>query len=218
MKKLAKNILDERTEVEQFFLDALHQVKEQILINRKQYKQIAQAAFNSKMRTACAGRTEYPRIRTFDGKEHSTNSVNQDLMEAEKWPSTQKNLDIGDLTWEQKEKVLRLLFAKMNGFAVRKYKKSSKPPVPDHIIPDSGEMKETGDEINLPDQTFITQQAPVSDSNKMMSPGVISKGLQDFDRVRNLLSNQTIHHCYLSLYDVLLVHSSLLPKQLLRRP
>ncbi|XP_075803989.1 basal body-orientation factor 1 isoform X3 [Microtus pennsylvanicus] len=182
VKKLAKNILDERTEVEQFFLDALYQVKEQILINRKQYKHIAQAAFNLKMRSACEGRTEYPKIRTFDGKEHSTNSVNQDLMEAEKWPSTQKNVDIRDLTWEQKEKVLRLLFAKMNGFAARKYKQSSKPPVPDHIIPDSEEMKETRDEINLPDQTFITQRAPVSDSNKMMSPGVISKGLQDFDR------------------------------------
>ncbi|KAL6052720.1 hypothetical protein STEG23_025426 [Scotinomys teguina] len=85
VKKLAKNVLDERTEVERFFLDALYQVKQQILINRRHYKQIAQAAFNVKMRTACAGRTEYPRIRTFDGKEHSTNSVNQDLMEAEKW-------------------------------------------------------------------------------------------------------------------------------------
>ncbi|CAO2586905.1 Basal body-orientation factor 1 [Lemmus lemmus] len=97
-------------------------------------------------------------------------------------PSTQKNVDIGDLTWEQKEKVLRLLFAKMNGLAARKYNQSSKPPVPDNLIPDSGEMKETGDEINLPDQTFITQQAPVSDSNKMMSPGVIFEGLQDSDR------------------------------------
>ncbi|XP_052595269.1 basal body-orientation factor 1 isoform X2 [Peromyscus californicus insignis] len=181
VKKLAKNILDERSEVEQFFLDALSQVKQQILVNRKHYKQIAQAAFNLKMRTACAGRTEYPRIRTFDGKEHSTNSVNQDLMEAEKWPTTQKPVDIGDLTWEQKEKVLRLLFARMNGFAARKYNQSSKPPVPDHIIPDSGEVKETGEEINLPDQTFITQQAPVSDSNKVMSPSVTSKELPDSD-------------------------------------
>ncbi|PNI84212.1 BBOF1 isoform 5 [Pan troglodytes] len=85
VKKLAKNILDERTEVERFFLDALHQVKQQILISRKHYKQIAQAAFNLKMRAACTGRTEYPKIRTFDGREHSTNSVNQDLLEAEKW-------------------------------------------------------------------------------------------------------------------------------------
>ncbi|XP_076777791.1 basal body-orientation factor 1 isoform X2 [Arvicanthis niloticus] len=178
VKRLAKNILDERTEVEQFFLDALYEVKQQILSSRKHYKQIAQAAFNLKMRTACAGRTEYPRIRTFDGKEHSTNSVNQDLMEAEKWPTTQKNVDIRDLTWEQKEKVLRLLFAKMNGLAARKY--SPKPPVPDHIIYGSGEMKETGDEINLPDQTFITQQASVSDSNIVVSPRVtIPQGLQD---------------------------------------
>ncbi|ERE73488.1 basal body-orientation factor 1 isoform X2 [Cricetulus griseus] len=214
VKKLAKNILDQRTEVEQFFLDALNQVKQQILINRKHYKQIAQAAFNLKMSAACAGRTEYPRIRTFDGKEHSTNSVNHDLMEAEKWPSTQKNVDIRDLTWEQKEKVLRLLFAKMNGLAARKYRSSSKPPVPDYIS-DSGEMKETGGEINLPDQTFITQQAPVSDSNKMMSPSIISNGLQDSDIVRNLLFSQTVHHWYLSLCDILLVHSSLLSKQLL---
>lgn len=34
-------------------------------------------------------------------------------------PTNLKNVDIGDLTWEQKEKVLRLLFAKMNGFAAR---------------------------------------------------------------------------------------------------
>lgn len=85
VKKLAKNILDERTEVERFFLDALHQVKQQILFSRKHYKQVAQAAFNFKMREACARRTEYPKIRTFDGREHSTNSVNQDLMEANKW-------------------------------------------------------------------------------------------------------------------------------------
>lgn len=31
----------------------------------------------------------------------------------------QGNVDIRDLTWEQKEKVLRLLFAKMNGFVPR---------------------------------------------------------------------------------------------------
>ncbi|XP_032764015.1 LOW QUALITY PROTEIN: basal body-orientation factor 1 [Rattus rattus] len=179
IKKLARNILDERTEVEQFFLDALYEVKQQILISRRHYKQIAQAAFNLKMRMACAGKTEYPRIRTFDGREQSTNSVNQDLTEAEKWPTTQENVDIRDLTWEQKEKVLRLLFAKMNGFAARKYSQSSKPLVPDHITYDSGKMKESREEPGLPDQTFITQQVPVSDSNKMESPGVIPQELQD---------------------------------------
>ncbi|XP_019650185.1 basal body-orientation factor 1 isoform X2 [Ailuropoda melanoleuca] len=181
VKKLAKNILDERTEVERFFLDALHQVKQQILFNRKHYKQVAQAAFNSKMREACAGRTEYPRIRTFDGKEHSTNSVNQDLMEAEKWTNIQGNVDIGDLTWEQKEKVLRLLFAKMNGFVPRKYSRRSRPPVPDYVVPDDGETKEFGDDNKLQDQTFITQQVPISDSSGEVMIPSIQKGSQESD-------------------------------------
>ncbi|XP_033043353.1 basal body-orientation factor 1 isoform X4 [Trachypithecus francoisi] len=181
VKKLAKNILDERTEVERFFLDALHQVKQQILISRKHYKQIAQAAFNLKMRAACAGRTEYPKIRTFDGREHSTNSVNQDLLEAEKWTHIEGNVDIGDLTWEQKEKVLRLLFAKMNGCPSRKYNQSSRPPVPDYVVSDSGETKEFGDESKLQDRIFITQQIPISDSSGKVVLPTIPKGPQESD-------------------------------------
>ncbi|XP_058285312.1 basal body-orientation factor 1 isoform X4 [Hylobates moloch] len=184
VKKLAKNILDERTEVERFFLDALHQVKQQILISRKHYKQIAQAAFNLKMRAACAGRTEYPKIRTFDGREHSTNSVNQDLLEAEKWTHIEGNVDIGDLTWEQKEKVLRLLFAKMNGCPSRKYNQSSRPPVPDYVVSDSGETKEFGDESKLQDKIFITQQIPISDSSGKVVLPTIPKGPQESDTIR----------------------------------
>ncbi|XP_018865150.1 basal body-orientation factor 1 isoform X3 [Gorilla gorilla gorilla] len=181
VKKLAKNILDERTEVERFFLDALHQVKQQILISRKHYKQIAQAAFNLKMRAACTGRAEYPKIRTFDGREHSTNSVNQDLLEAEKWTHIEGNVDIGDLTWEQKEKVLRLLFAKMNGCPSRKYNQSSRPPVPDYVVSDSGETKEFGDESKLQDKIFITQQIPISDSSGKVVLPTIPKGPQESD-------------------------------------
>ncbi|XP_060476232.2 basal body-orientation factor 1 isoform X4 [Panthera onca] len=192
VKRLAKNILDERTEVERFFLDALHQVKQQILLGRKHYKKVAQAAFNFKMREACAGRTEYPRIRTFDGKEHSTNSVTQDLMEAEKWTDIQGNVDIEDLTWEQKEKVLRLLFAKMNGFVSRKYSQSSRPSVPDYVVADDGETKEFGDDSKLQDQTFITQQVPISDSSgELMIPN-IQKESQESDIVTRWLCPQLL--------------------------
>ncbi|XP_040082050.1 basal body-orientation factor 1 isoform X3 [Oryx dammah] len=192
IKKLAKNILDERTEVERFFLDALHQVKKQILFSRKHYKQVAQTAFNLKMREACAGRMEYPKIRTFDGREHSTNSVNQDLMEADKWTDIQGNVDIGDLTWEQKEKVLRLLFAKMNGFVPRKYSQSSRPPVPDYVVPDDETTKEFGDESKLEDQTFITQQVPILNSTGELLIRNIQKGSQESDAVRSCnLTNNT---------------------------
>lgn len=85
VKKLARNILDERTEVERFFLDALEQVKQEIMNSRKCYKQVAQAAYQKKMMAAFAGKEEYPRIRTFNDNIHSTNSVQMDLQEAEKW-------------------------------------------------------------------------------------------------------------------------------------
>lgn len=85
IKKLARNILDERTEVERFFLDALEQVKQEIITSRKCYKQVAQAAYQKKMMAAFAGKEEYPRIRTFNDNVNSTNSVQKDLQEAEKW-------------------------------------------------------------------------------------------------------------------------------------
>ncbi|XP_078007603.1 basal body-orientation factor 1 isoform X3 [Phascolarctos cinereus] len=173
VKKLARNILDERTEVERFFLDALYEVKQQIVLSRKNYKQMAHAAFNLKMREAYAGRTEYPRIRTFDGRVHSTNSVNQDLREAEKWTNIKKGMDvdIGDLTWEQKEKVLRLLFAKMNGCPPMKHTKSSIPPVPDYVTLTT--RKNTlREDCNVQDQTFITQQVLLTESSGLVLPDI----------------------------------------------
>ncbi|XP_045434653.1 basal body-orientation factor 1 isoform X4 [Pipistrellus kuhlii] len=186
VKKLAKNILDERTEVERFFLDALNQVKQQIAFNRIQYKQVAQAAFNLKMREAYAGRTEYPKIRTFDGREHSTNSVDQDLMEASKWTDIQGDVDIGELTWEQKEKVLRLLFAKMNGVGPRKSSQMSRSSGPEYVVSDSGQTEECGGESQLQDQTFITQQVPISDSSHEVEIRNIQKGSHESDMVSSL--------------------------------
>ncbi|NWQ76338.1 BBOF1 factor, partial [Columbina picui] len=118
VKKLARNILNERTEVERFFLDALEHVKQEIISSRKHYKKKAQTAYYRKMLEACAGKEEFPKIKTFKSNINSTNSVYRDLEEAEKcyWETIQfEKVDISELTWEQKERVLRLLFAKMNG-------------------------------------------------------------------------------------------------------
>ncbi|XP_032998701.1 basal body-orientation factor 1 [Lacerta agilis] len=163
VKKLARNILDQRTEVEKFFLDALEQVKQEIITSRKCYKQVAQDAYQRKMMAAFAGKDEYPKIRTFNNNEHSTNSVQMDLLEAEKWTNIQKGkLDISDLTWEQKESVLRLLFAKMNGLKQRKYGQALVPITPDTIK--LAEPKNAGTDDTIPVYAFITQQAPVSES------------------------------------------------------
>ncbi|XP_061467699.1 basal body-orientation factor 1 isoform X2 [Rhineura floridana] len=164
VKKLARNILDERTEVEKFFLDALEQVKQEIITSRKCYKQVAQAAYQRKMMAAFAGKEEYPKIRTFNDNVHSTNSVQMDLLEAEKWTNIQKGkVDISELTWEQKESVLRLLFAKMNGLRQRKYGQALVPIVPSAF--NLAETKKASTEDTIPVYAFITQQAPLSESS-----------------------------------------------------
>ncbi|XP_075007698.1 basal body-orientation factor 1 [Calonectris borealis] len=166
VKKLARNILNERTEVERFFLDALEHVKQEIISSRKHYKKKVQTAYYRKMMEACAGKEEFPKIKTFKSNINSTNSVYRDLEEAEKCYREKiqfEKVDISELTWEQKERVLRLLFAKMNGTNPWKYTRvlATSAPAPD----DTKEKSKIRPENTSPNLIFITQQAELSDSS-----------------------------------------------------
>lgn len=129
IKRLGKKILDQRTDTESFFLTALSQVKEEIVANRTQYRKDAETAYHTRMLEAQKGKAPFPRTRTFRKLPHSTNSVYSDLEEAERFDTIDEYQNISDLTWEQKEKVLRVLFAEMNG---KIKKKSDKSPVPEN--------------------------------------------------------------------------------------
>lgn len=85
VKRLARSVVEQRTELECFFQAALGQVKQEIQANRLQYRQEALEAYRRRMSEARSGQQEYPRIRTFHKTPHSTNSVYTDLEEAEKW-------------------------------------------------------------------------------------------------------------------------------------
>ncbi len=117
VKKLAKNILEQRSDIERYFLESLDFVRKQVATNRNEYRKEANAVYNNKMIAAHLGQIEYPKIRTFSKKfeANSTNSVFKDLEQAEKWYDVNELADIDELTWEQKEQVLRELFARMNG-------------------------------------------------------------------------------------------------------
>ena len=84
VKALAQVILDQRSEVEQFFLEALEQIKEEI---RKK------ATIEKRMRK--------------NGQEPPIEEKSQN-------PNTGEKVDLNDLEWEDRERVLRLLFSKMN--------------------------------------------------------------------------------------------------------
>ncbi|XP_058844007.1 basal body-orientation factor 1-like isoform X1 [Acipenser ruthenus] len=168
VKKLAKNIVDQRTEVERFFLEALDHAKQEVRSSRAQYKQAAQVAYQRKMQEAYAGKEEHPKIRTFTKNEHSTNNVYQDLREAENWANVQSNrVDISELTWEQKEKVLRVVFAKMNGLKTRKPTRDLSLSAPTERSIKDKEDPGSLIQDNNPSLTFITQ-APL--------PGIPSQG------------------------------------------
>ncbi|KAM4625814.1 basal body-orientation factor 1-like [Polymixia lowei] len=160
VKRLASGVVEQRTELERFFHEALFQVKQEIQASRLQYREEALHAYRSRMREARAGKQKYPLIRTFHKNPHSTNCVYSDMEEAEKWFHVQGNkVDISDLTWEQKEKVFRLLFAKMNGQGARK------PSQPLALSVSSEKNQIDSNAAGITEEpslvTFITQ-APVS--------------------------------------------------------
>ena len=68
------------------------------------------------MLEAQGGQGDFPRVRTFRQFDTSTNNVFDDLKEAERWTGVQGKVDMAELTWEQRERILRMMFAKMNGF------------------------------------------------------------------------------------------------------
>lgn len=87
-----------------------------ICLRRVQYRKDAQNAYQQRMLEAHAGQGDFPRVRTFRQLDSSTNNVFDDLKEAERWTGLQGKVDMAELTWEQRERILRMMFAKMNGF------------------------------------------------------------------------------------------------------
>ncbi|XP_044000512.1 basal body-orientation factor 1-like [Gambusia affinis] len=116
VKKLARTIVEKRRDMEVFFHEALDNVRQEISDERKRNTKEAYQDYRQKFRDAMPGRIRLPPIHTFHQCPKSTKSLYSDMKAAEKGPHLPSNeVHMSDLTWEQKEKVLTLLFAKMNG-------------------------------------------------------------------------------------------------------
>ncbi|KAF8565273.1 hypothetical protein P879_09724, partial [Paragonimus westermani] len=107
---LAQHILNQRSEVESFFLGALDQVRDEIAVTQKKYSMGAKAAYETRMRLAYYGADEYPQVRTFH---RGAATICENMKTAVEAP-VGTNCKFVDLTWEQKERVLSNLFAQMN--------------------------------------------------------------------------------------------------------
>ncbi|XP_016136620.1 basal body-orientation factor 1-like [Sinocyclocheilus grahami] len=85
VKRLAQSIIEQRKELELFFHETLDHVRKEIRTQQQLYRQEILKAYRWRMNEARAGRLEYPRIQTFSNAPHSTNDVQTDLEEADKW-------------------------------------------------------------------------------------------------------------------------------------
>jgi basal body-orientation factor 1 len=128
MKKVAKSILRQRSEVEQFFLEALDQVKQEISAQRQAEFEAAKTAHKEYLRTLAGGSLSSagagPNASSEAGEYKFSDRKKNPYAKA---PST--NVDLRDLCLEDRERVLRLLFAKINHIDGGSRKSASRNPV-----------------------------------------------------------------------------------------
>lgn len=106
IRKLSQYVLQQRNEVETFFLEALEEVKQRIVSDRRARYRRAVAEYNMRVREASRNKTKFPKIRDITALDPGRPSCLPADPDAK--------VDIRSLTWEDKERVLRLLFAKIN--------------------------------------------------------------------------------------------------------
>lgn len=141
VRKAAECVLEQRTEVEQFFLDALERVKGEVASQREQAYAKDVQTYRLQLKEAMhdpTGTATFPKIRALQAGKDVTRFT---LGDAEPPKRHEGRVQLSDLSAEDREHVLRLLFAKIN--AVH----GSVQPRPSHT---------------MGDQTFMTTQSPMT--------------------------------------------------------
>ena len=136
MKRLAAIILQKRNEVETFLLDSIEFVKAEIGRRRAEEER---AMPRSRGRLPALGASKPSNLPA----------------------SAEEHIDIRDLTWDDRERVLRLLFAKINNAAPF----PQMPPHPLHDEPQqrgdpgSGELSGSPGDLTSAEAAFFVTQA-----------------------------------------------------------
>ena len=129
MRNLAATILSQRSETEQFFLEALHEVREMIKTERKKSQQDTKNALDRLKNgqvgdLAASGNVKkLPSLAIKPAGLHLFEQPSSRAAASSRDPAAASSLLRGlgdkvlirDLSWADKELVLRILFAKMNG-------------------------------------------------------------------------------------------------------
>uniref|UniRef100_A0A8C1R481 Basal body-orientation factor 1 n=1 Tax=Cyprinus carpio TaxID=7962 RepID=A0A8C1R481_CYPCA len=150
VKRIARSIVEQRSDMEILFYEALNHVKQEMLMHRQE----AEVNHSRRMDEFLSGRRENAHIHTINKTPHSTSI---DMNKTEKGNLKKAKVNISEMTWEQRERVLRVLFAKMN-------KLKSKKPIHAPAVTDSDGNQcssSPGNEEEESHASFLTQ-VPVS--------------------------------------------------------
>lgn len=110
VRRLAQTILEQRTETEQFFLDAIDEVRRRRRAAQLDRTLAAKRQYQQAMRAAAADRGEFPPIRAAQDLQPQDAPPPPSALP----PGASERVDFGALRWDDKERVLRLLFSKIN--------------------------------------------------------------------------------------------------------
>ncbi len=98
LKALCQMILDQRSDIEQFFLESLEQVKEEKRRKIESEEGYKQPEF----------------LPLVDGTNSRLKGSSLEKEQVSSQLNEKKQVELNDLDWEDRERVLRLLFSKMN--------------------------------------------------------------------------------------------------------
>lgn len=125
LRRLAQTILDQRTEVEQFFIDALALVKSEIQDERKRQHDLDAERYHMEVKRSQGMRASlrFPKLQSPKAGPVPPPSAGAASTTTRHFS---EKVDLRQLTWEERERVLRLVFAKING--TQSYADASPPP------------------------------------------------------------------------------------------
>nr|XP_055026804.1 basal body-orientation factor 1-like isoform X3 [Misgurnus anguillicaudatus] len=125
VKKLARSVVEQRTDMEILFHEALNQVKQEIsmqsLMDRLNIsRQEAEVNHSRRMNEVLSGRRDYAPTQGINKDLPSSNNLSTGMPGAGKGSLKHPGVNTSEMSWEQRERVLRLLFAKMNALKTKK--------------------------------------------------------------------------------------------------
>jgi len=113
--ELAEVILKQRTEVEQYFLEALDQVKREIRKQRQERIRESEKEYRKQMRLAQVNQgIKFPSIQPGHGDSSTLGELGASTLGNAFSFQKGVKIELRDLSWQDRERVLRLLFAKIN--------------------------------------------------------------------------------------------------------